>query len=115
MSIASGVDAIEAPGHTPGHLAIVVGGALLWAGDAIVATPNVAHPEWVSAADMDPGLNEATRRALLGRAADDRLVLAASHLPERGRVRRRGNGFAFEPIDRARPPRTPGLPPPGLG
>jgi glyoxylase-like metal-dependent hydrolase (beta-lactamase superfamily II) len=98
-SIALGVEAIDAPGHTPGHLAVVVGDALLWAGDAIVATPNVAHPEWVSAADMDPRRNEATRRALLGRAADDRLVLAASHLPERGRVRRRGDGFAFEPID----------------
>ncbi|MGZ8571035.1 MAG: hypothetical protein ACXWW5_02285 [Actinomycetota bacterium] len=53
----------------------------------------------MSAADMDPRRNEATRRALLSRAADDRLVLAASHLPERGRVQRRENGFAFEPID----------------
>lgn len=92
------MDAIEAPGHTPGHLAVVVGGALLWAGDAIVATPNVAHPDWVSAADMDPRRNEATRRALLGRAADDRWLLAASHLPEMGRVRRRGDGYTFTPV-----------------
>ncbi len=97
-SVTSGVEAIEAPGHTPGHLAVVVGNALLWAGDAFVATSNVAHPDWVSAADMDPDANEATRRTLLARAANERWVLAASHLPETGRVDRRGDGFAFTPI-----------------
>lgn len=89
------IDVIEAPGHTPGHLAVLVNDALLWAGDAIVHPVNVAHPEWTSAADMDAG-NAQTRVALLTRAADDRLVLAGSHLPVEGRILRDGAGFAFE-------------------
>ena len=96
VSIGSHVRVIEAPGHTPGHLALVIGDALLWAGDALVSQLNAAHPEWVSAADMDGEQNEATRRALLRRAVDDRLVLAASHLPVAGPVARDGDAFRIE-------------------
>jgi len=91
------VRAIAAPGHTPGHLAAVIGDELLWAGDAIVATLNASHPEWVSAADIDGAASEATRRALLARAADDGLMLAATHLPRSGRITREGDAFAFDP------------------
>jgi glyoxylase-like metal-dependent hydrolase (beta-lactamase superfamily II) len=92
------VRTIEAPGHTPGHLAVVINDALLWAGDAIVHPANVSHPEWVSAADMDEA-NAATRVALLERAADGRMLLAACHLPWVGTVRRDGDGFAFDRSD----------------
>jgi glyoxylase-like metal-dependent hydrolase (beta-lactamase superfamily II) len=95
--VVGSVRAVEAPGHTPGHLAIVVNDALLWAGDSIVHPVNVTHPEWVSAADMD-GRNAETRVALLGRAADDGLILAGSHLPVEGHVRRADGGFALEPL-----------------
>ena len=57
--VVAGVRAIAAPGHTPGHLAVVVNDALLWAGDAIVTTLSLSHPWWVSAADMDGPTNEA--------------------------------------------------------
>lgn len=93
---AGDVQVIEAPGHTAGHLAVVVNDAVLWAGDSLVSQLNVAHPEWTSAADMDGPTNEDTRRALLGRAADDDLLLAGSHLPVTGRVRRAADGFALE-------------------
>lgn len=93
--VASSVQTLDAPGHTPGHLAVVVNDALLWAGDAIVHPVNVSHPEWVSAADMDVS-NAETRVALLSRAADGPLILAGSHLPVEGRVHREGEGFAFE-------------------
>jgi len=87
------VQVIEAPGHTPGHVAVVIGDALLWAGDAIVASLNVTHPQWVSAADMDGPENQATRRALLGRAADGDLLLAAVHLPVELHVGRTSDAF----------------------
>jgi glyoxylase-like metal-dependent hydrolase (beta-lactamase superfamily II) len=93
--IAADVQVIEAPGHTPGHQAVVIGDALLWAGDAFVATINVTHPHWVSAADMDAEMNHATRRDLLARAADEALLLAAVHMPDEVRVRRDGEGFAL--------------------
>ena len=91
-----GVRAIEAPGHTPGHLALVVDDALVWAGDAFVGMLNVSHPDWVSAADMDGPRNEATRRELLGVAADGGLALAAAHMPDVVRVRRAGDAFALD-------------------
>jgi len=93
IDVTAGVRAVAAPGHTPGHLAVVVGGALLWAGDAIVSPLNAIHPEWVSAADMDPAANEATRRALFERAVDNGLLLAASHMPMTGSVLRRGLAY----------------------
>jgi glyoxylase-like metal-dependent hydrolase (beta-lactamase superfamily II) len=95
VELVKGVRAIEAPGHTPGHLAVVIGDALLWAGDAVISPLNAPHPEWVSAADMDAQANEATRRALFARAADDRLMFAASHLPVAGTVERDGDAYVL--------------------
>lgn len=96
--VAAKIRVIEAPGHTPGHLAVLVDDTLLWAGDAIVASLNVTHPRWVSAADMDPASSEATRRALLARAAAEGLLLAGSHLPDVVRIARDGDGFAAEVV-----------------
>ena len=93
--VVAGVRAISAPGHTPGHLAVVINDAVLWAGDAVVSPLNATHPEWVSAADMDGPVNEATRRALLSRAADEGLFFAASHLPVAGAIERDGDGFTI--------------------
>ncbi len=95
VDVAKSVRVIAAPGHTPGHLAVVINGALLWAGDAVISALNAPHPEWVSAADMDADANEATRRALFARAADDHLVFAASHLPVAGSIVRDGDAYAL--------------------
>jgi glyoxylase-like metal-dependent hydrolase (beta-lactamase superfamily II) len=93
-ALADGVRGFEARGHTPGHMAVEVGEALLWTGDVFVGMLNVTHPEWVSAADMNGPANEATRRSLLAQAADEDLLLAAVHMPVELRVRRDGDGFA---------------------
>jgi glyoxylase-like metal-dependent hydrolase (beta-lactamase superfamily II) len=97
--VATGVEAIEAPGHTPGHLAVVVNEAVLWAGDTFVSQLNVPHPEWVSLSDMDGRTNEATRRRLLERAAAADLLLAASHMPISGTVARTGDGYELLPSE----------------
>ena len=97
--VATGVEAIEARGHTPGHLAVVVNDAVLWAGDTFVSQLNVSHPEWVSLSDMDGRTNEATRRRLLERAAAAGLRLAASHMPVSGTVARTGDGYELRPSE----------------
>jgi glyoxylase-like metal-dependent hydrolase (beta-lactamase superfamily II) len=79
--VATGVEAIEAPGHTPGHLAVVVNEAVLWAGDTFVSQLNVPHPEWVSLSDMDGRTNEATRRGGGESAAPPHHQRAANHKP----------------------------------
>ena len=99
--VTSSIETIAAPGHTPGHLAVVVNEALLWAGDAFVSPLNVPHPEWTSLSDMDGPTNEATRRRLLERAAAAGLTLAASHMPLAGRIDRTDDGFALRPSELA--------------
>jgi glyoxylase-like metal-dependent hydrolase (beta-lactamase superfamily II) len=95
VDVVAGVQTIQAPGHTPGHLAVLVNDALLWAGDAVISPLNASHPQWVSASDMDGPANEATRRVLFERAADEGLLLAGAHLPVSGRVVRDNDAFAI--------------------
>jgi hypothetical protein len=47
---------------------------------------------------MDAAGSEATRRALLERAVDEDLVLAASHLPIAGPIARAGNAYEIADV-----------------
>jgi glyoxylase-like metal-dependent hydrolase (beta-lactamase superfamily II) len=93
----------SAPGHTPGHAAVRVssGGAqfLIW-GDALhAAALQFDRPDWSMAFDTDQAQSAATRRRLLDMAAQDRLLIAAMHLPFPGigRVGRRGDAYTYVP------------------
>ncbi len=57
------------------------------------------HPEWLYKLSTRPEQTVATRRALLGRAADDRTTVTASHLPfpSVGRVSRGEDLFRLTP------------------
>ena len=92
VAIIPGIHAIEAKGHTPGHLAAVVGDDLLWAGDAFVGMLNASHPAWVSAADMDAaderGDTAVAARARGRRGTDARCDAHARRHPDRPRGRR---------------------------
>lgn len=100
--VAPGVQAVAAFGHTPGHHAFVIDGALLHIADA-AANPlvSLARPEWAFSFDGDPERATETRRRLLERAADETLILFASHFPfpGLGYVARAedGSGFRFTP------------------
>jgi hypothetical protein len=61
----------------------------------MISPLNAPHPEGVSAADMDGPVNEATRRLLFARAADEGLYLAGSHLAVSGIVEHDGDAFAI--------------------
>lgn len=88
-----GLRLLAAPGHTPGHVAVEIAGEVLFLADAIVDPRHVEHPDWTMAFDEDPDANVRTRVELLGRAADEGLVVAASHLWNSGRVERAGDAF----------------------
>src|SRR5580700_7232483 len=95
--IAPGVRAIPAPGHTPGHLAILLsskGEHLLNMGDAAVHPLHLEEPEWENGFDLAAGEAVATRRALLERAVAERMHLMAFHFPfpSVGRVAARPEG-----------------------
>ena len=101
--VAPGIRAIDAPGHTPGHLAYHVeseGQRLLIWGDAIVHhVISFQQPDWPMAADMDDEQAIASRRKLLGMAAADKIAVAGYHLPfpAFGFVEQTEEAFRFVP------------------
>ena len=70
------------PGHTPGHVRILVtsqGQRALVLGDAAHSPVQVLEPDWVSRADMDPEVTRQTRKALLDRLEREEILVAAGH------------------------------------
>jgi glyoxylase-like metal-dependent hydrolase (beta-lactamase superfamily II) len=93
-----GVVLVEAGGHTPGHFAVAIGKGdqrLLYLADAALHPVHLEHPAWLGVVDADPDAVLRTRRRLLGLAADENLVVAASHFWQPGRVARHGGAFRF--------------------
>ncbi|MBI5905445.1 MAG: MBL fold metallo-hydrolase [Deltaproteobacteria bacterium] len=97
--IVEGVEVVEAPGHTPGHIALLITSgkeALLNSADTVHHPLMFAHPEWTAAFDVDPGLGAQTRRRILDRAAADKLRVLAYHMPFPGLGHVRAAKGAFE-------------------
>ncbi len=105
--IVPGIVAIEAFGHTPGHLALAIGsgeGALLHIVDAALHPLHMEHPGWLTVFDAIPDAALAARKRLLDRAADEGKLVFGYHLPpfpNLGRVHRQGEGWRWEPVDPA--------------
>ena len=100
LDVAPGLRLLAAPGHSPGQLAVELGEAepvALYLADVVVHELHVEHPDWVMAVEPSPGDVVATRRALLGRAAAESLIVAAAHIDDAGLVERAGDGFRFRP------------------
>ncbi len=99
--IVPGVTMIPTPGHTPGHMSVLVesGGAqLLIVGDALThQVIAFERPDWPFGFDMDHDQASATRQALLKRAAAEKMLLVGYHLPWPGvgRVEEKDGGFRY--------------------
>ena len=78
---------LPTPGHTPGHMSIVIasqGEKALILGD-VLHNPVQAHEtDWVSRADMDPEQTRITRRSLMERLEQEGTLVAAVHMPAPG-------------------------------
>ncbi len=86
-AITSEVTAIETPGHTPGHMSLLItsdGERALITGDALTHPVYITEPwrEFGSDADIPEGI--ATRKSLVDRLEADNITLAAGHFPEPG-------------------------------
>jgi glyoxylase-like metal-dependent hydrolase (beta-lactamase superfamily II) len=101
--VVPGVRAIPAPGHTPGHLALLIhsdGSKLLNIGDAAVHPLHLERPDWENAFDLSPAAAAGTRRALAERAVAEGMPVVAFHFPfpSLGRVAARAEGgWNWEP------------------
>jgi len=102
-SVASGVTAMEAFGHTPGHMACVLeseGQSLLIAADfANHYVWSLAHPDWEVLYDRDKAMAAQTRKRLLDMLATDRIPFIGYHMPfpSTGYVETRGGGYRYVP------------------
>ncbi|MGB1208853.1 MAG: MBL fold metallo-hydrolase [Paracoccaceae bacterium] len=101
--IVPGVRVIDTPGHTAGHMSVVIesdGMQLIALGDAMNhAYLNFAKPDWYNGIDQDGPQCAATRRRLLDMAATDRMAVLGYHFPFPGvgHVMREGDAYRFVP------------------
>ncbi|MBT54301.1 MAG: MBL fold metallo-hydrolase [Mameliella sp.] len=101
--IVPGVRVIDTPGHTLGHMSVVIesgGKQLIALGDSMNhAWMSTARPEWVSNFDMDADLTVSTRKRLLDMAATDRMAVLGYHFPFPGvgHIARDGDAYRFVP------------------
>jgi glyoxylase-like metal-dependent hydrolase (beta-lactamase superfamily II) len=81
-ALATGVDVIATPGHTPGHQSVLVSAGddrVLITGDLLVHAVQLLHPAVAYAHEVDPALARDTRVRLLSRLSGG-AVLATPHL-----------------------------------
>ncbi|MGY4274424.1 MBL fold metallo-hydrolase [Streptomyces sp. M18.1] len=101
--LAPGLRLLPTPGHTPGHVAVRVGGpggGALVTGDCVHHPVQLAHPELGSCVDIDPALAASTRRSLLASLAGTDTLVLGTHFPPptAGRVVAAGDSYRLAPV-----------------
>ncbi|UWR22069.1 MBL fold metallo-hydrolase [Sulfitobacter sp. S190] len=102
-SVASGVTAMAAFGHTPGHMAYRIesdGNQLVLGADfANHYVWSLAHPDWEVKFDMDKAAAAQTRRKMLDMMAADAIPFVGYHMPwpAFGYVEKSGENYAYVP------------------
>ncbi len=101
--VASGITAMAAYGHTPGHTGFMLeseGRQLALIADlANHYVWSLAYPDWEVRFDRDKAAAAATRRRVLGMLAADQIPFIGYHMPfpAVGYVETRGDGFHYIP------------------
>ncbi|WP_176086829.1 MBL fold metallo-hydrolase [Martelella sp. HB161492] len=102
-SIAPGITAMDAPGHTPGHMVFMVESAgrqlLLTADTANHYVLSLQRPDWQVRFDTDPVMASATRRRIFDMVAADGIPFLGYHMPfpAVGYAEKQGDGYRFVP------------------
>jgi glyoxylase-like metal-dependent hydrolase (beta-lactamase superfamily II) len=97
--VTPGIQLIPAPGHTPGHSAVLIRSddsePVLFTADAFALAEHVANPEWTSSFDLDRSATVETRYRLMELAATENYRVIHYHISSPGRVSRRGDAFEW--------------------
>ncbi|POF28463.1 MBL fold metallo-hydrolase [Roseibium marinum] len=102
-AVTSGITAMSAPGHTPGHMIYMIesdGKQLaLTADTANHFVWSLAYPDWEVRFDMDKETAASTRRTVFGMLAGDKVPFVGYHMPfpAVGYVAQEGSGFRYVP------------------
>jgi len=106
VEVTPGLTTIPTPGHTPGHTSIMLSSGdehLLIAGDAAHHPVHFEHHDWIPGIDLDPAESTRSRGRLSALAAERDALVTGGHFPilTLGKVRRTGDGYAWEYVRRA--------------
>jgi glyoxylase-like metal-dependent hydrolase (beta-lactamase superfamily II) len=102
-AVASGITAMNAFGHTPGHMTFMLendGKQLLLGADfANHYVWSLAYPDWEVRFDRDKAAAAATRRRILDMLVADNVAMIGYHMPFPGvgYVETRGDGYRYVP------------------
>ncbi|MEQ8397907.1 MBL fold metallo-hydrolase [Thalassobaculum sp.] len=103
QSVASGITAVDAGGHTPGHLAFHVesdGKRLMITADtANHYVMSLQKPDWEVSFDMNKKKAAESRKEIFGMIAADKIPFTGYHMPfpNVGYVEPMGSGFRYVP------------------
>lgn len=95
------VTLVPTPGHTPGHVSVLVksnAAEAIITGDALHSAAQCWHPDWHFKYDADAGRAVQSRTQLLQDASEANRRVLGSHfvLPSIGRVKASGDAFRWE-------------------
>lgn len=99
------IKAVDAPGHTPGHLMYLVtsnSNQMMFAGDTYVVDPvHLSNPSTAIFFDARPEQAATTRKAQLEYLAKLGIPVVVSHepFPALGYIHKEGNGFSFKQVE----------------
>ncbi|HVJ54255.1 MAG TPA: MBL fold metallo-hydrolase [Aliidongia sp.] len=102
--VVPGIRAVEAYGHTPGHLAFHLESQgkqlFLWGDCAHHHIASLRRPDWHAVFDMDKEQGAATRRTVYDMLATERIAVAGYHMPfpSLGFVERLETGYRWIPV-----------------
>lgn len=102
--ITEGVKAVDLSGHTPGHTGFLIesdGKKLLMFGDLLHITDvQFPYPGYSLVYDTDTTKAAEIRKAALGMAASEKMLVAGVHImfPGIGYVTKKGTGYSFSPV-----------------
>ncbi|MDP3173498.1 MAG: MBL fold metallo-hydrolase [Phenylobacterium sp.] len=99
--IAPEVRLTPTPGHSPGHVSVVLesrGERAVITGDMMHHPCQIAHPHWASQFDTDPDESTRTRHAFMEEFADTPTLIIGTHFagPTAGRLVREDGAFRLK-------------------
>lgn len=103
VAVVSGIRAVPAFGHTPGHTAYAMASGdkqlVVLADLTNVPVLFARHPGWHAIFDTDPAMAETSRRRLFDRVVADKAVITGYHYgePGIGQIAKDGDGYAYIP------------------
>jgi glyoxylase-like metal-dependent hydrolase (beta-lactamase superfamily II) len=92
---------IPTPGHTPGHVSVMIeseGQSAVITGDMTHHPCQMAHPDWSPPFDSDQKAGAAMRRRMFAQWADQPILVIGTHYagPTAGHVKTDGAAFRFD-------------------